>query len=115
MSGSQTIELDEIRADNDSTKDIVYSEENFANASGDKFDSQIREAEGADGYHSVLHSGQSDSDDGEEQPAGCSKPRKKYFAYRVKKSEEVGCDFSHKNNFLCHFLLYLQRAVISKR
>ena len=114
MSGSQTIELDEIRADKDSTKDIVYSEENFANTSGDKFDSQIREAEGADGYHSVLHSGQSDSDDGEEQPAGCSKPREKYFAYRVKKSEEVGCDFSHKNNFSCHFLLYLQRTVISK-
>lgn len=115
MSGSQTIELDEIRADKDSTKDIVYSEENFANTSGDKFDSQIREAEGADGYHSVLHSGQSDSDDGEEQPAGCSKPQKKYFAYRVKKSDEVGCDFSHRINFSCHFSFYLQRAVISKR
>ena len=36
MSGSQAIELDEIRADNNSTKDIVYSEENFANTSGDK-------------------------------------------------------------------------------
>ena len=115
MSGSQAIELVEIRADNDSTKDIVYSEENFANTSGDKFDSQIREAEGADGYHSVLHSGQSDSDDGEEQPAGCSNTRKKYFAYRVKESEEVGCDFIHRKNFSCRFLLYLQRAVISKR